>query len=146
MSPNVRRYLPFVVIAAALLFVVPALTKKKSNSSASSKTTAAAATDAMGVVTRSEGEYLAAHGRYSAHLADLVALSPRLTDDLAQGVTVALDVGTGGKVFLAQVTTDQISLVRSRSRTQTLANSCTALASGVKCPVGQSPPGSGRSP
>lgn len=141
MSPNLRRYLPLILIFAAILFVVPALTKKKSNSSASSKTAAAATADAMRIVTSSELEYLAAHGRYSAHLADLVALSPRLASDLAGGVAVALDVATGGKTFLAQVSSDQLNLVRSRNATKTFANSCTSLASGAKCPVGASPTG-----
>jgi len=141
MSPNVRRYLPLIVIAAALLFIVPALTKKKSSSSASSKTAAAATTDAMQAVTRSESKYLADHGRYSAHLADLVTLSPRLASDLASGVAVALDVATGGKTFLAQVSSDQLSLVRSRNATNTVVNSCTSLASGAKCPAGTTPTG-----
>jgi hypothetical protein len=59
----------------------------------------------MRIVTSSEGKYLTAHGRYSAHLADLVTLSPRLAADLSAGVVVALDVATGGKTFLAQVST-----------------------------------------
>jgi hypothetical protein len=135
MSPNARRYLPLIVIAAALLFLVPALTKKKSNSSASSRTAAAATTDAMQIVTSTEGKYLADHGRYSANLADLVTLSPRLASDLSAGVAVALDVGTGGNTFLAQVSSDQLRLVRSRNATKTLVNSCTSLTSGAKCPV-----------
>jgi hypothetical protein len=136
-----RKFLPLIVIFAAVLFIVPALTKKKSNSSASSKTAAAATTEAMQIVTSSEGKYLAANGRYSAHLADLVMLSPRLASDLATGVSVALDVATGGKSFLAQVSSDQLSLVRSRNATKTFANTCTSLASGVKCPVGASATG-----
>jgi hypothetical protein len=136
-----RRYLPLIVIFAAVLFIVPILTKKKSNSSASSKTVAAATADAMRIVTSSEGKYLAVHGRYSAHLADLVALSPRLAPDLAAGVAVALDVATGGKSFLAQVSSDQLSLVRSRNATKTIADSCTSLVSSAKCPVGTSPTG-----
>jgi hypothetical protein len=141
MSPNVRRYLPMFVIVAALLFIVPALTRKKSNSSASSKTAAAATADAMRIVASSEGKYLAAHGRYSTHLADLVTLSPRLGADLSAGVAIALDVATGGKTFLAQVSSDQLRLVRSRNATKTFANNCTSLASGAKCPVGTSPTG-----
>jgi hypothetical protein len=97
MSPNIRRFLPLLVVAAAILFIIPTLTKKKHNSSASSKTAAAATTDAMRIVTNSEGTYLAAHGRYTSHLADLVALSPRLAADLSAGVTVALDVATVGR-------------------------------------------------
>jgi hypothetical protein len=141
MSPNIRRFLPMIVIFAALLFIVPALTRKKSNSSASSKTASAATAEAMQIVTSSEGKYLAVHGRYSAHLADLVTLSPRLAADLSAGVAVALDVATNGKTFLAQVSSDQLSLVRSRNATKTFANSCTSLASGAKCPVGATPTG-----
>ena len=133
MSPNIRRFLPMLVIFAAILFIIPALTKKHS-SSASSKSTAAATTEAMGLVGAAEKRYLAAHGQYSSHLADLVASSPRLAADLAAGVTVGLDVASNGKTFLAQVSSNQLSLVRSRNATKVLAESCKALASGVKCP------------
>jgi hypothetical protein len=133
MSPNIRRFLPMLVIFAALLFIVPALTKKH-GSSASSKSTAAATNEALGLVGAAEKKYLAAHGRYSPHLADLVASSPGLAADLATGVTVTLDVASDGKTFLAQVSSDQLSLVRSRNADKILAESCKARASGVKCP------------
>jgi hypothetical protein len=133
MSPNIRRLLPMLVIFAAILFIIPALTKKHS-SSASGKSTAAATNDAMALVTASEKKYLAADGHYSSHLADLVASSPRLAADLAAGVTVSLDVASDGKTFLAQVSSDQLSLVRSRDAAKVLVASCTALKSGVKCP------------
>ena len=133
MSPNIRRFLPILVIFAAILFIVPALTKKH-GSSAGSKSTAAATNEAMGLVGAAEKRYLAAHGHYSSHLADLVASSPGLAADLAAGVTVTLDVSSDGKTFLAQVSSDQLDLVRTRNATKILAESCKALASGVKCP------------
>ena len=134
MSPNIRRFLPMLIIFAAILFIIPALTKKHHSSTASGKSTAAATNEAMGLVGASEKKYLAAHGHYSSHLADLVASSPRLAADLVAGVTVGLDVASNGKTFLAQVSSDQLSLVRSRNPTRVLAESCKALASGVKCP------------
>jgi hypothetical protein len=134
MSPNIRRFLPMLVIFAALLFIVPALTKKH-GSSAAGKSTAAATNEAMGLVGAAEKRYLAGHGHYSSHLTDLVASSPGLAADLAAGVTVTLDVASDGKTFLAQVSSDQLSLVRSRNAAKILAQGCKALASGVKCPV-----------
>jgi hypothetical protein len=133
MSPNIRRFLPMLVIFAAILFIVPALTKKH-GSSAAGKSTAAATTEAMGLVGAAEKRYLTAHGRYSSHLADLVASSPGLATDLAAGVTVTLDVASDGKTFLAQVSSNQLDLVRTRNAAKIVAESCKALASGAKCP------------
>jgi hypothetical protein len=132
-SPNIGRFLPLIVIFAAIIFIVPALAKKHS-SGPSGKSKATATTDALTRVTSTEKSYLAAHGHYTSHLADLVAASPGLAADLATGVTVTLDVASSGKSFLTQVSSDQLMLVRSRDATGVLVNRCTALKSGVKCP------------
>ncbi len=122
-----------LVIFAAIIFIVPTLARKHS-SGPSGKSKAAATIEALRLVTTSERTYLAAHGRYSSHLADLVASSPRLAADLATGVTVTLDIASDGRSFLTQVSSDQLSLVRSRNATKVLVDSCTALKSGVNCP------------
>ncbi len=133
MPPNIQRFLPLLVIVAALLFILPAITKK--HSGPSGKTKASATIDAMTLLSAAEKTYLAAHSRYSSHLADLVVLSPRLATALATGVTVStLDVASDGKSFLAQVSSDQLTLVRSRTADKLLVDVCTALKSGAKCP------------
>lgn len=130
--PNIQRYLPMLVIFAAILFILPQFTKKSSHGP-SKGDRATATLEAINLVGNGEKAYLAAHGRYSSHLADLIATSPHLATDLASGVAVSLDVASDGKTFLAQATSDQLALVRSRTATHLLADSCTPLKS--NCPT-----------
>jgi len=136
MPPNLRRYMPIVLIAFVLLFILPTLLKKKSPSAtASAGTTSAKTVDAMNVIDKGEQRYLALHGRFTPHVADLI--SSRLAADLAAGVTVQLDVGSDGHRFLAQVESDVLSLVRGRNGTKVTAQSCVVVksGSGVGCPA-----------
>jgi hypothetical protein len=129
-----RRLLPLFAILAAVLFIVPALTKKHS-SGPSSGTKASTALDALNRVDKSEQRYLSAHNRYTSHIADLVTFAPKLATDLAT-VRIQLDVSSDGQSFLAQVSSDNLSLVRARNKTKVSADSCTVLKSGkgVACP------------
>ena len=90
-----RRLLPVFVIFAAVLFIVPALTKKHSTGQSSSAK-ANAAVDAMSRVDTGERKYLGAHTRYTAHVADLVTLAPKLAADLS-AVHIQLDVSSDGQ-------------------------------------------------
>src|SRR5262249_43163773 len=81
------------------------------------------------------------HGRYTAHVADLVQGSRRLAKYLADGVVVQLDASTNGKTYYTQVASGVIVLVRSQTGNVVLAKSCDVIksGSGVACP-GTGPP------
>ena len=135
MPAGFQRYLPIVLVAVVALFVLPAVFKKHS-SGPSSKTKATQTFEAMDLVDRGEQSYKAAHGRFTAHIADLLQSKPRLANDLAV-VTVALDVSTDGSTVLARVASDYVSLVRVRTHEKIVASSCLILksGSGAKCPA-----------
>jgi hypothetical protein len=132
--PNIQRYLPMLLLAAALLFILPQLTKKHS-SGPSTKTKAESTQQAMNQVGTAEKSYLAAHGRYTDKLADLIALTPALAANLGLGVAVVLNVSTDGKTFVAQVASDSLSLTRARNPSKLLSQGCVSLKSGAKCPA-----------
>jgi hypothetical protein len=135
MPPNLRRYLPFVLIAVFLLFLLPNLLHKKSASGPSPSTKASQTIEAMNLIDKGEQTYRTTHGNFTPHLADL--LNARLANDLAIGITVQLDVGTDGQRYLAQVASDVLSLVRGRTGSNVIAQSCLVLtsSSGVACPA-----------
>jgi hypothetical protein len=133
---NFQRFLPLLVIFAVLVFVVPALLRKHRSSGPSASTRASLTIDAMHQIDQAEQNYKLAHQRFTSHLADLVPEHKRLADDLANGLSVQLDASTDGQSYLAEVSSDVLSLVRARSNTKLTANSCLVLksGSGVNCP------------
>ena len=135
MPPNFQRFLPIVLIAALAIFVLPAVLKKHS-SGPSASTKATQTIDAMRLIDKGEQGYRAAHGSFTSHLADLLSANTRLAGDLAIGLSVQLDVSTDGQSFLARVASDNLSLVRARSKSTITAQSCLVLksGSGVTCP------------
>ena len=96
--------------------------------------TAAAAIEATNLIDKAEQAYRTTHGRFTPHLADLV--TPRLANDLANGAAVRLDVGADGQRYLAQVASNDVSLVRGRNGAKLTAQSCVTLknSSHVSCP------------
>jgi len=137
MPPNLRRLLPLLIVVFFLLFLLPSLLKKKSTSEFSAGVRAAKTINAMNLIDKGEQAYRAAHGGYTAHLADLVATSPGLARELAVGLAVQLDAGSDRQSFVAQVESDVLSLVRARTGKKRIANTCVIVkrGSGVKCPV-----------
>jgi len=135
MPPQYRRYAPFILIAILLLFLLPVLRGSKSSSTLSSKDRAARTRDAVSKIDSGEQAYRTAHGRYTSHLADLVASTKGLGGDLAIGLSVQLDVSTDGQTYVAQVTSDVLSFVRGRTRGKITTSSCLRLKSGVDCVV-----------
>ena len=135
MPPNLRRFMPIVLIAALAIFIVPTLLKKH-NSGPSSSAKATQTIEAMNLIDRGERDYRTAHSRFTPHLADLLTPGSQLAKDLAIGLDVKLDVGSDGQSFLAEVTSDTLSLVRGRSETKVTAQSCRIVksGSGVNCP------------
>jgi hypothetical protein len=132
-----RRFLPLILVAFFLLFLLPSLLKKKSSSGLSSGARATQTISAMNLIDKGEQAYKAAHGPYTAHLADLVATSHGLAHDLVIGLAVQLDAGSDGQSFVAQVESNVLSLVRARSGKKLIAHSCLIVksGSGVTCPT-----------
>jgi hypothetical protein len=137
MPPNIRRFLPLILIAFFLLFLLPTLLKKNSTSGLSASARATQTINAMNLIDKGEQAYKTAHGSYTAHLADLVATSHGLAKDLVIGLAIQLDAGSSGQSFVAQVESSVLSLVRARSGKRLIADSCLIVksGSGVKCPV-----------
>lgn len=137
MQPNLRRFLPFILIAVFLFVLLPALLKKGSSSGPSAGTLSQETIAATNLVDQAELRYKAAHGRYTGHLADLLSLNNKLGADLVDGVTVQLDVGTDGQSYFAEVGSKVLTLVRAREGTKTIARGCLVVksGSGVKCPA-----------
>jgi hypothetical protein len=137
MPSNIRRFLPVIIIAFFLLIVLPTLFRKHSTTGPTTKSLSQQTIAAMNLVDRSEVAYKGKHGRYSAHVADLLALSPTLGADLVDGVAVQLDVSTDGQSYLGEVGSTVISLVRARKGAKTITHGCLVVksGSGVACPV-----------
>jgi len=134
--PGYRRFLPLFLIAAFAFILIPALTHRSHKSGLSDREKATRTIDAMNLIEAGEQSYRTAHGRFTQHLADLLPANPELARDLAVGLDVRLDVSTNGQSFLAQVASNVLSLVRSRTSTTLSAQNCVVLknSSGVNCP------------
>ena len=132
---DMRRFLPIMLIAFAALFILPQLLRHSSSTTLSSKDRVMLTKDAIERIDRGERKLFAADGKYTAHLADLVAADKRLAADLTVPLTVDIDVTADGKGYLARVSSDVISVVRARSGDTVVARNCRALKSrsGVKC-------------
>jgi hypothetical protein len=135
-SPQLRRFAPFILIALVLLFVLP-LIRGKSSSGLTDGGRSTQTLDALAQIDKAEKGYLKANGRYTASLADLLGSSKGLASDLAIGIGVQLDVSTDGKTYVARLASSVLSLVRARTGTKLIADDCLTLksSSGVKCPV-----------
>ncbi|HEY4346289.1 MAG TPA: hypothetical protein VGM80_01790 [Gaiellaceae bacterium] len=137
MPPNIQRFLPIILIAFVLLFVLPAIVHKSSSSGPSSSTLSTETNAALALVDKGEQAFLGEHNRYTSHVADLLAVTPALGHDLSDGVDVVLDVSTDGQTYYANVTSDVLGLVRSRTGAKRIANGCLVVkkGSGVSCPT-----------
>ena len=136
MSPNFRRYLPFILIAFFILIAGQTLFKRHS----SSTTTSARATQTIGalnLIRTAEQTYQTKNGRFTSHIADLVPYGRHLTIDLADGIGMQVDVSTDGQRYLAQVISDVLSLNRTIQGTKVIAQDCVIVksGSGVACPA-----------
>lgn len=133
-SPDIRRFLPLILLALFALLVLPSILRHKSSStSASTKATQTFA--ALAAIDKAEQSYRRSHKVYTDRVADI--LTPSLANDLASGLVVELGISTDKQSFYAHVTSDVLSLVRARTGTTQTANSCIVVKSGggVKCPT-----------
>jgi hypothetical protein len=137
MSPNLRRYLPFMIGALALVILISALSRH-SPSTSSSATQSNTTLQTLDRVTRAEGLYHTAHGRYTSHVADLITESRELGADLVQqGLVVQLDVSSDGQTYYALVQSPVLSVLRAYHNRKLLTENCVVIksGSGVACPA-----------
>ena len=133
---DLRRFMPIMLIAFAALFILPQLFRKGGSSTLSSKDRGTMTRDAIERIDRAETKAFAADGGYTANLADLVVADKTLARELTIPLTIYIDLGTGGKSYVARVSSDVLSVARARSGDKVVARSCRVIkkSSGVKCP------------
>jgi hypothetical protein len=133
---NLQKFLPVLLLVFLLIFVLPAILHRKHSTGLTSKELSQETIAAMNLVVSGQKAFTAAHGRYTAHVADLLEGSRRLAKYVADGVIVTLDASTSGKTFYTQVASGVIVLVRSQTGNVVLAKSCDVIksSSGVQCP------------
>src|SRR5712691_8338183 len=127
-----------MLIAAFAFLVIPTLLHRSKGSRVSNSEKTTRTIEAMKLIDAGEQSYKTAHGRYTQHLADLLSANGKLAGDLAVGLDVRLDASTNGESYVAQVTSDVLSLVRARTGTTLTTQNCVVLksGSGVHCPPG----------
>lgn len=139
---DMRRLLPFILLAFALLFILPQLFRRSGSSTLSATDRGSLTLDAIRRIDRAEERVFASTGRYTAHLADLVARDRVLASETTIPLTVDLDVSANGKRYVARVTSDVFSVTSARSGATLVDRSCRELrtTSGVDCPAGTTRP------
>ena len=136
-----RRFLPLAALALLAIFVLPQLLGGKGKSKTlSGKNRGVLTIDAVERIDAAQVRYRKAHGSFTEHVADLVALDGRLAEDLTIGLVVDLDVGAEGKSYFVTATSDALSYARSRFGDAT-TDTCRVLSSRskAKCPLGTTP-------
>jgi hypothetical protein len=134
---DVRRFLPIMLIAFAALFILPQLFRSGGGSKTlSSKDRAILTRDAMHRIDTAQMAELAAHGRYTGNVADLVVADKVLARELTVPLEIDLDVGAGGKSYVVRVSSDVLAVARARSGDAVVASNCRVVKSrtGFKCP------------
>ncbi len=133
---DLRRFMPILLIAFAALFILPQLFRHGSSTTLSSKDRGVITRDAIERIDRAEQKAFTNKGRYTANLADLVVGDKVLARELTVPLVIDLDLGTGGKSYVVRVSSDVVSVARTRSGDKVISRSCRVLKSsgGVKCP------------
>jgi hypothetical protein len=125
---------PILIIVAVflLLFILLPLLSRKSSTSLNDTDRAVRADQALTRVMNAEATYLKEHGRYAAHVADLIPLAPKIAIDLTDGVvTIQID-SSGDKAYLVQVASSVVSFSRAVVNGEIVARSCLQLKSAGK--------------
>src|SRR4051794_40244470 len=138
---DMRRMLPILLIAFAALFILPQLFKHSSSKTLSTKGRGQLTLDAIQRIDRAEQKALSSTGKYTEDIAELAAGDKVLAGELTVPLTVDLHVGGTGKTYLAQISSDVVSLAWSRSGSS-VYRTCRVVKSrtGVDCPVGTNAP------
>jgi hypothetical protein len=125
---------PILLIIALffLLFIVLSVINRKSSTSLNDNDRALRTNQTLTRIVDAESKYLAANGKYSGHVADLVPLSKKLAIDLTDGVaTIQLD-SSGDKAYVVQVTSTVLTFTRAFDNGKLVAKSCLQLKSAGK--------------
>jgi hypothetical protein len=133
--PNVRKFLPFILIIFFLLFIVPSILHRGSKSTTTSLSTMT--TNAMNLVDKAEKSYREAHKGYTPNIADLLVVDRAIGPLLGSGVVVSLNTSSNSQTYFAQVASTVISFTRARTGDKLISHSCLVLksGSGVNCPT-----------
>ncbi len=134
---DMRRLLPILLLVFVALFILPQLFRGSGSKTLSTKDRGRLTLDAIERIDRAQQQTLSSTGKYTANLAELVPRDEVLASELTIPLTVDLDVGDGGRSYLARVSSDVVSVAWSRTGTS-IVRSCRLLRSrtGVDCPVG----------
>ncbi len=135
MPPNIRKFLPFILIIFFLLFVVPTVLHHGSKSKGPSLSTMTM--NAMNLVDKAEKSYRAAHKGYTPNIADLLVVDRAIGPLLGSGVIVSLNTSSNSQTYFAQVASTVISYTRARTGDKLITHSCLVIksGSGVNCPT-----------
>ena len=133
---DMRRYLPIILIVFVALFILPQLLKGGKGKTLSAKDQGSLTLDAIERVDRAEQKIFAATGKYTDSLAQLVAADRVFASELTIPLDVTLNVGDGGKSYVAQLSSAIFSVVRARSGKDVTSRACREVKStrGVECP------------
>jgi len=139
---DMRRMLPFLLIAFALLFIVPQLFRKSSSTALSTKGRGILTLDATNRLDAAEQAVFTSTGKYTGHLADLIAKDKVLGSEMTVPLDVTIDVSDSGTSYVARVNSDVFSVAAFRSGESPAVVSCRSLKSrvGVGCPTGTTSP------
>jgi hypothetical protein len=124
-----RSPLLIIVVLFLFLFILLPLLNRRSSSSVTDADRALRTQQALARVMSAEKAYLAQHGRYAGHVADLIPLSPKIGLDLADGVVAIQLDSSGDKTYLVQVASSVLSYNRTVVNGKKVAGNCLQLKS-----------------
>jgi hypothetical protein len=137
MSPQLRRFLPMILLVVLAFAVLPQiLGGGKGTKTLSEQDRGTLTRDALRRIDKVQVQRLAQTGRFTESLADLVAADRVLAQQLTVPLRVDLDVTPGGKTYFVQVTSDVIAVTRLRTGDKVRAGVCRVVKSRskAKCP------------
>jgi hypothetical protein len=125
---------PILLIVALffLLFIVLSVINRKSSTSLNDSDRALRTNQALNRVIGAEASFLKKHGSYTGHIADLVALQPKIGTDLTDGVVTIQVDSSGNKTYFAQVGSTVLLLNRTLENGKIVQRSCLQLKSAGK--------------
>jgi hypothetical protein len=127
--PNLGRSpLLIILVLFLFLFILLPLINRKSSSSLSDSDRALRTEQALTRAMDAEQTYFKANHRYTDHISDLIALSPKIQTDLVDGFSVQVD-SSGGSSYFVQVTSPVLTFSRVVTNGKIVARTCLQLKS-----------------
>src|SRR4051812_48599296 len=137
MSPQMRRFLPMILLVVLAFAVLPQiLGGGKGSKGLSEKDRGTLTQDAARRIDAVQTKRFTQTGRFTESLAELVAADKLLAQELSVPLRVDLDVVPSGKTYFVQVASDVIAVTRLRTGKKIAASSCRVVKSRskAKCP------------